>query len=395
MIFSKVFPAIIALFFIFSCARPDSGNTSTTDTPGVTDKEIIIGTSAALSGTAFFLGNQITKGSLCLINKINEGGGIYGRRLRMIVYDDKYDPETTRTHTARLINQDKAFVLFDYVGTPTAKVIIRDINESKIPVIGLFTGAEFLRNPFQPYVVNIRASYIFETETMIDYWLEHSKTKFGVYLQDDSFGTSVFQATQLALARHKKEITVTAKFKKGEMPNLKVVKKFAESSPDAIIMVGTAKPLAGFVRMARENGLQTSEFYTVSFVGSEAFAKELVEMGAAAGEKVYVTQVVPSPYDKENRVTAEFIALYRKYYPDDSPNYVALEGYINAKILIEALRRCGRDLDRNKLIKNIEKMSDYDAGTGLKSFISPVSHNFFEEVFISKLINNRFEILSK
>lgn len=142
---------------------------------GISDNEIIIGSSAALSGHASFLGTQLTQGSLSLINEINGKNGIHGRKIRLLSYDDGYEPDRCLENTRRLINTDEVFILFDYVGTPTSAMIINIVNEKKIPVLGLFTGAEFLRNPFQPYIINIRASYFKELEVIIDFWISRNK----------------------------------------------------------------------------------------------------------------------------------------------------------------------------------------------------------------------------
>jgi hypothetical protein len=145
--------------------------------------------------------------------------------------------------------------------------------------------------------------------------------------------------------------------------------------------------------MAKDMGLKNTEFYTVSFVGSEAFAGELVKMGGDIKNNVYVTQVVPSPDDMWNSAALEFRELYGKHYPEEVANYVAFEGFINAKILVEALKRCGRDLFREKLISVIETMSDYNADTGLLSDIAPSNHNFFDDVKISIIKNNSFQVI--
>lgn len=361
---------------------------------GITASEIIIGSSSALTGQTSFLGTQLTQGSQAFFKHVNEKGGIHGRKLRFIRYDDQYTPALCLTNTEKLVNQDKVFLLFDYVGTPTAKVVIRFINENRVPVLGMFTGAEFLRTPFQPYIFNIRASYFMEDEAMIDYWIAAGITKIAVFYQDDVYGKTVLEGVKLALARFKREPITTATFTRGGMPSPEAVESIAAASPQAVVMVGTYTPLARFVEMAKERGLTRTKFHTVSFVGSEAFARELLAYRSGVETNVYVTQVVPSPYDRRNPAVREFLEIYRRYYPSEAPNYVALEGFINAKILVEALRRCGPEVTRSKVMAVLESMSDYNAGTGLPSVIGPDYHSFFEKVMISRIQNGNFQVVN-
>ena len=389
----KKIATILCLFSILlSCGKKEI-TFPTSTTTGISENEILIGSSSPLTGPANFLGTQLVQGSQSYFNKINENGGINGRKIKMITLDDKYNPPSAIENSIKLIKEDKVFILFDYVGTPTAKVVINTLNIEKIPLIGVFTGAEFLRNPLQPYIINIRASYFMETEAIVDYWIKSGKKRIAVFMQDDAFGQAVLSGTQLALARHKLEPLGIGKFKRGEMPDQKEVDLLSGLKPDAIIMVGTYKPLAKFVKMAKSSGLADIEFHTVSFVGSEAFAKELTTLGNNVDANVFVTQVVPSPYDIKNELSNEFNNLYMQYYPKESPNYVAFEGFINAKFLVKAIERCGKDISREKLLHIFRKMHDYNAGTGLPSVISPDSNSIFEKVYISKIENGKFTVL--
>ncbi len=360
---------------------------------GITKDEIKIGSSSALSGHASFLGTQLTQGSLALINEVNRTGGIRGRKINLICTDDKYDPPQAFSNTEKLISQDKVFVLFDYVGTPTAKVIVKTINTNKMPILGFFTGAEFLRNPFQPYIINVRGSYYKEAETIVDWWFGKGHKRIAAFIQDDAFGYAVLDGVNLALSRHSLKLAALGKYVRGELPTKAELDKVIAANPDGIVMVGTYTPLALFVKQAKENGLKDAEFHTVSFVGSEAFAKELLAFQNGVEKNVYVTQVVPSPYALSNNLAKEFTGLYKKYYPQEEPNYVAMEGFVNAKILIEALNRCGKNLTRENFLKTLEKMSDYNAGTNLPCVIGPDNHSFFEKVFISEIKGRNFEIL--
>ncbi len=381
----------ISILFLQSC-QPERISPLENDTVGISADAITIGVSAALSGPAEFLGNELIKGSRLYIDKINKEGGIHGRKIRLVVYDDAYNPGRAFENTIKLIENDKVFMLFDYVGTPTAKVVLRKINESKIPILGLFTGAEFLRTPFQPFVFNVRASYYDEVLVMIDRWISQGKKRFALFKQNDAFGKAVEEGAELALARHNLELIASTSYERGKLPDNKDVRVIVDANPDGVIMVGTNLALATFVDMAVKAGLKGAEYYTVSFVGSEAFARDLKELGVSESIPVYVTQVVPPPDDKRNAASKEFSEEFSKVYPNQSKSYVACEGYINAKILVEGLKRCGKDISRSRFMYHLERMSDYNTGTDVLIRISPSYHSFFDHVWITKYKNEKFEL---
>ncbi len=376
----------------FQACQPERISTIENDTVGISADAITIGVSAALSGPAAFLGNELIKGSRLYIDKINKEGGIHGRKIRLVVYDDTYEPKGAFENTIKLIETDKVFMLFDYVGTPTAKVVLRKINEAKIPIVGLFTGAEFLRTPFQPFVFNVRASYYDEVIEMIDRWISQGKKRFALFKQNDAFGKAVEDGAELALARHNLALIAASSYERGKLPDDKDVRTIVDAKPDGVIMVGTNLALATFVDMAVKAGLKGAEYYTVSFVGSEAFARNLKELGVPETIPVYVTQVVPPPDDKQNAASKEFSEEFSKAFPGQLKSYVAFEGYVNAKILVEGLKRCGRELSRSRLMHHLERMSDYNPGTDVLLRISPSYHSFFDHVWITKYNNGRFEL---
>ena len=288
----------IAVLIIAGCLK-----TKKIETPGVTDREILIGTSCPLGGYASFLGTQYSHGSEAFINEINDKGifrgrriklsdvddkgGIYGRRIKLIVYDDQYDPAKCVANTQKLIGQDRVFMLFDYVGTPTSVKIIDIVNKAEIPAFGFFTGAETLRTPFRPYMFHVRDSYYGEAEGAMAYFIDKlGLKKIAVMYQEDAFGLAVLEGVQYALKRRNMETVATATFPR-ETTNvensLKIIKA---SGADVVVIVGTYTPLARFVNLSHKAGF-TPYFYTVSFVGSEAYGKELVE----------VHKVAPSQYD--------------------------------------------------------------------------------------------------
>ncbi len=388
---------IFSSLLVIGCLTkvPENPNqvTDSFGTNGITDSEIIIGSSSALTGHAGFLGTQYIHGSQAYINEINLKGGINGRKLRLITYDDQYDPAQTVANTQKLILEDKVFILFDYVGTPTSVKIIDMVEEAKVPVMGLFTGAEELRTPFRPYIFNIRASYYQETDAAVDYFVKKfGFKKIAVFYQDDAFGMAGLKGVELALNKYELKPVATGTYVRGTENVESALKSIMSSNPEAIVMIGTYAPLAKFVKLYKEKGYDPY-FHSVSFVAADAFALELSGKGIYTSDKIIVTQVVPDPYEisaNHLKTVNDYRELTAKYFPDDKPNYVGLEGYVNAVVLVKVLNDTGRDMDRDRFIRTIESLNNYSAGIGIPVNYGQYDHQAFDRVYFSRLNNGRF-----
>ncbi|WP_374357131.1 ABC transporter substrate-binding protein, partial [Chitinimonas sp.] len=166
---------------------------------GVSATTILIGQSAPLTGSAKLLGVEMRDGASAYFSQLNASGGIHGRRVKLVSYDDGYEPERTIENTHKLIEQDKVFALFGYVGTPTT-LAARDIfTDAKVPLFAPFTGAEALRAPFNRYLFHIRAGYSDETEKIVRHSLGLSLKRIAVLHQNDSYGRAGLVGVEAAL----------------------------------------------------------------------------------------------------------------------------------------------------------------------------------------------------
>ncbi len=364
------------------------GGVQAPPTPGVTEHEILLGSSSALGGHASFLGTQYTRGSLAWIREVNASGGVHGRKLRLISYDDQYDPPKTLANTERLIHDDKAFMLFGYVGTPTSVNVIATIRENKIPALGFFTGAEALRTPFKSNIFHIRASYFAEAEGAVSYFVDTlGFEKVAVMYQDDAFGLAVLQGVQLAMGRRALEICATATHARGGQDVEAAVETIRETGAEAVVMVGTYGALARFIKLCEDDAFRPY-YHTVSFVGSEAFGLELREVQKVSPEsfgRIVVTQVVPSPQSTELPAVGKYRELAAKHFPEDAPNYVALEGFINARVLVEALRLAGPELTRAGLLAALERKEGFDVGIGRAISYGKLDRKGLSNIYYSRL----------
>ena len=358
---------VLALLQVFGCDKGENALFPEVRT-GITQDEIRIGSSLALGGHAGYLGSQMLHGAKAYINHINEQGGIHGRKINLIALDDGYDPIRCLYNTQKLILEEKVFSLFCYVGTPTTVRIIPLVNEAKIPLVGMFTGANRLREPINRYLINIRASYYQETKAAVDFFVREKKfTKIAVFYQYDEYGFDGLRGTEIALKPYGLIPVAKGSYVRGTLDVEAGLEQILVSQAQAVVMIGTYDSCARFIQLAHDKNFSPL-FHNVSFVG----AKELARRLGPIGEGVLVTQVVPPPNPGENEAVlpgvTQYIDLLKKYYPKSRPSFVGLEGYVNARILVEGLKRAGRLITREGFIQAIESIHQFDLG-----ILNPIS----------------------
>ncbi|HYA98438.1 MAG TPA: ABC transporter substrate-binding protein, partial [Methylomirabilota bacterium] len=354
-----------------------SVGTPAQESQGVTDKEILIGSCSALTGPSNFLGTQTITGANAYFKMINEAGGVYGRQLRLVGYDDSYDPDKTGPCFEHLM-RDKVFALGFFVGTPTAVKYMPMLENEKIPVVGLFTGAKTLYDPVRHYVLAVRASYADETrEQMTALWNELHYRRIGVIHTNDAFGATVLEGVQSALKTLGSEPVAVASYPRQTAEVEQAMATVRSANPEAVVLVGPYNTLAAIVKKAHAQNWRPL-FLTVSFVGTDEF---IAEAGADA-EGVVVTQVVPPYYLTDLHTVALYRRVLQKYYPNEKPNFVSLEGFVDALVLVEGLKRAGKNPTREGLIRGIESIHEFDAGLGpsLRLNYSARDHKGFSHV---------------
>jgi branched-chain amino acid transport system substrate-binding protein len=387
----KYFRIVFILsLFLYSCEDTVDSRVAISRTSGITHDQILVGSSLALGGHAGYLGTQTLHGATAYLNHVNDNGGIHGRKIKVIAYDDGYDPPRCVANTQKLIVQDKVFCLFGYVGTPTTVKIVPLVEDARIPIVGMFTGANALREPLKRYLINVRASYYQETGAAVKHLVEKIKlSKIAVFYQYDAYGFDGLRGTEIALKPYGLVPVATGSYIRGTLDVEEGLEKIMAKGAQAVVMIGTYEPCAKFIRLARSKGFD-SVFYNVSFVGADELARIL----GHTDEQIVVTQVVPPPEvfetDKALWGTKEYIELLKKYYPKDRPNFVSLEGYINAKVLVEGLKRAGRDLDRETFIDAIETIRQLDLGIANPLSFNSQDHQGLERVYFTYLKNGKF-----
>ena len=336
-------------------AVPEPTEPPDTGTPGVFEDRVLFGQSAAFSGPAQELGKNMRLGIEAAFHEANEAGGVHGRRLELTSLDDAYEPEAAVTNTQALIGEG-VFALIGAVGTPTSRSATPVAAESGVPYLTPFTGAGFLRDPEWTNILNLRASYAQETEEMVErLTVDLGIERIAILYQDDSYGRSGYDGVQQALARRGSAAVAEGRYTRNTSAVKAAVLDIQEGNPEAVIMIGAYQPMAEFIKWSRRLGMDAL-FLNVSFVGSEALARELGPDGVG----VLVTQVVPFPEDASLSVVAAYQRALAAYAPDATPGFVSLEGYLAGRLAIAGLERCGRDLDRACFLESLREAGAFD-----------------------------------
>jgi branched-chain amino acid transport system substrate-binding protein len=334
---------------------------------GVTADKIVLGQAAVFSGPAAQLGIQMRNGIKAYFDYVNERGGIYGRKLELVTEDDKYEPSVAPQASKKLIEERKVFALIGYVGTPTGVAHLPVVTQAKVPLVGMFTGAEALRVPFNRYIFHVRASYYDETEKIVEQVVSTGGHKLSVFMQDDAYGEAGRKGTEIALTKRAMKINSLGKFERNTVKVQEAVKTINASQPDAVVMIGAYAACAEFIKQMRKAG-SGATFYNVSFVGSKALADAL----GPEGSGVAISQVVPYPWGTAVPVVKEYQLAAKKAGFTDY-NFSAMEGFLTAKVMVEGLRRAGKNLTREGLVSALESMQDVDLG-GFYVGYSPKVH---------------------
>jgi len=380
-------------------------------------KEIRVGMSAAFSGPTRGLGIELFRGSMAYFSHINEEGGVFGNKIKIIAYDDGYNPIPTVRNTIRLVEDDDVFLLLDYVGTPTVTRVLPLVkkygDQHHTFLFFPFTGAQPQREyPYSQYVFNLRASYRQEIYAIVNYLLSIGSNRFAVFYQIDAYGRSGWEGVQSALEKHGLTVVGEATYYRGakyEQSMKEQVRILAAGSPDAIVSIGTSEACAAFIRDARDGGMNIP-IANVSFVDSESQLSLLLRTSKAKGRdytnNLINSQVVPSYEETNLPAVTEYRILMEKYNVPPPANLVgadyqprrfspvSLEGFLNAKLLVEILKRIGPNPQRTNIKNVVENIRDFDIGINAPISFGADKHQGLDVVFLNMVESGRFVTLT-
>lgn len=397
---------VVATLFLLLCFA-DSARTEETRS-----REIILGNSAAYQGVSKDLGIELYRGSTAYFEMINATGGISSRPIRILAYDDGYNPQPAVKNTIELIEKHKLNLLFGYVGTPTVTRVLpllKKFEEEHIYLFFPFTGAEPQRQPpYAQYVFNLRASYREETAGLVNLFVGLGLKRIAVFYQTDAYGRSGWDGVRNALKEHGLQVHSEATYRRGTKFTHSMdaqVQIIMQSGADAIISIGAYQACAGFIRDAREAGF-TGPIANVSFVGSEKMLALLTETREKTGRdytyNLVNSQVVPSYEDLEIPVVRQYRNWMKKINPKGpeefmdqayrSPefSFVSFEGFLNARLMVEILKRLEHVSDRDQIGRAIETMGKIDIGLLEPVEFGPGKHQALDTVYFTTVSDGRF-----
>jgi len=349
--------------------------------PGVFKNKILIGESTDLTSSQSARPRGLLVGQKIFFDKINAEGGVHGRSIELIVYDDAYEPEKTLANTKTLVEKDKVFALFKYYGTPTIKAALAFIENEDIPLICPSSGADFLRTPPKKNIFVTKGGYFEVAHEMIDFLVDRKKLKkISLFYQDDSYGNDGRNGTNKALQGKNLEALSQGAYVRNTADVDAAFESIRKSKPEAILLWGLAKPSLKLIEKAKAEKLNTI------FVGEATLANpEFFEGVKALKAEVYLVMGTPLLEDLSLKVTEQYVKDAKA--KDIVPDVSGLEGYIDAMILVEGLKRAGPKLTREVLRTALEKKMTGANLMGLKIGFSAESHQALRRNFVVKIVD--------
>ncbi|MFC1770447.1 ABC transporter substrate-binding protein [Candidatus Margulisiibacteriota bacterium] len=362
-------------------------------------KPIVIGMSAALTGASKNLGKDLYIGSKIVFDEVNRLGGVHGRKLKLKILDDRYNPLPAVKNTVSFVEKDDVDLLYCFMGTPTVTRVLpllKRYQEKNIYLFFPFTGAQPQRvPPYNQFAFNLRASYLQETKGLVSQFIKIKRKRIAVFYQSDAYGRSGWSGVKKGLADYGRSIIAEASYVRGagfDQSFKEAAEYLLKQKPDAIISIGSYQACAGLIREMRDLGWD-GLIANISFVGSESLLGLLVKYGKKVGKdytkNIINSQVVPSYEDTSLPAVREYRKLMARN-KSKRYSYVSFEGFLNAKTLVAILDQSGKWFNKSALPQVVSSIKEYDIGIkDLISFGSP-DKNALGKVYYTTVKNNKF-----
>jgi ABC-type branched-subunit amino acid transport system substrate-binding protein len=318
---------------------------------------IRLGQTVALTGPLAEIGAAMHRGSKVCFDSINAQGGVHGRRIELMARDDGYDVKRALQNVDGFLKDPGLFGLFGCMGTPIIEGMLPLIRNTDVPCFSPLTGASSARPADMRNVLNVRASYPEETERLVEHLATIGLKRVAVAYQSNSFGKEVLQAAQAAMQRHRLTQVAAASVQSDASDAAAAAKAIAAADPEAVLLGLAGKPTVGFVKAVRTER-RGIPLYALSVMGS---ASALTALGND-GIGIAVSQVMPMPTNTVVPVVRDFQQAWRASPGAVDPSHLALEGYINARVFVEALKRAGRNLTRKAFLDSVWGIHRLDLG---------------------------------
>jgi branched-chain amino acid transport system substrate-binding protein len=335
--------------FLVACAA-DQGS------EGVTDDTIRVGMIVDLTGPLAFIGQEISAGAELYFQHVNEQGGVHGRNIELIVEDDGYQPPRTVAAYRKLVDVDGVFCLLGNVGTATTMAIMPMLKDEGIPLMGPMAFSSALYTPPHRYVFTVPLSYPAQSWVMVQRIADSpdaAEARLGVVYQDDDFGLDGLEGLREAAAHYGLTIVAEEAHQRGATDFSTTVLNLKRADPTHVILWTVLRETAAVLQEAHQLGWMPQ-----FFVNNTAADNRLVGLAAEALRETNVLFV--TNWDPSNPKMSTYLELLRTQAPDKEPAYYHAAGFTEAQVLVEALERAGRDVDREKLVQAAETFDGWD-----------------------------------
>lgn len=336
---------------------------------GVTDSEIRLGASVVLSGPLGAQTAEYGAGARLVFDAVNAGGGVHGRKIAYKTLDDGFDVARAVENTKRLLHEDKVFAIFHNTGTAHTAAILPLATEAKTIVFGPVTGATALRSKFNRYLFHVRAGYADEAARIVGQLRELGITRVATFYQDDGLGKALLAEVRGATAARQMQLVAEARVDPAKPDFAAAAAAVAAAQPQAVVMCTAGTTFTHFAKALRATGARPS-VYGFSVVSIDAVKREL----GVDARGIVLAQIMPSLAQRSTPVVNEYIGLVKAQGHDGAPSLSRFEGFIHAKLMVEGLRRAGRDLSTEGLIRAMENAGEISFGKFSAKY-SPQSHN--------------------
>jgi branched-chain amino acid transport system substrate-binding protein len=336
---------------------------------GVTPTEIRLGASAVLSGPLGPQTVQYGEGSRLLFDAVNASGGVHGRKISYVTLDDGFDPKRAVENTQKLLADNKIFMVFNSTGTAQTAAVLPLLKESKTILFGPVTGASALRDNFNPYVFHVRASYANESVRMLSQLKQTGVTRVAFFYQDDGLGKALLAEVKKASVAENLPLVVEVKVDPAAPDFAAAAATTAQANPQAVIVGTAGLTFTNYVKALHATASRPV-LYGFSVASPDGINRELKDKARG----IILAQIMPSLRNNTIPVVAEYLKLHAAKSPDVPPSAAQFEGFVHARLLVEGLKRTGRELSTASFIKTMEGTGEIAFGRFTAQY-SPKSHN--------------------
>lgn len=319
----------------------------------------------ALSGPLGDLGTAMHSGAKACVEAVNAAGGVHGVPLELVTLDDGYDVKRSLANVDEFLKDPTTFALFSCMGTPAVTAMLPKVIDSGVPFFSPFTGAVSARPKGPRNIFYIRASYWDEAGQLVRHLATVGIKRIVVAHQNNAYGLEVVQGAQAAMVRFNLPTGSTVPVNTNSSNVAEAVGAVVDSSPEAVIVGVAGQPAIDFIKALRhaKRGLS---LYTTSVLGAEQTIAALGDDGIG----LTICQVVPSPRS-QLAVVRDFRTAWSVAGFTNEPSHLALEGYINARAFVVALKRAGASATPKSFIDSTWTTGRHDLGGFDINFAEP------------------------